>query len=66
MIDAEGQPFYSKEADEALFNELRKGINRNVVKLEEYDMHINDKEFAEKAAQNLIDLMKAKAAAQTK
>ena len=66
LIDAEGQPFYSKEADEALFNELRKGINRNVVKLEEYDMHINDKEFAEKAAQNLIDLMKAKAAAQTK
>jgi uncharacterized protein (UPF0261 family) len=62
MIDAEGQPFYSKEADEALFNELRKGINRNVVKLEEYDLHINDKEFAEKAAQNLIDLMKAKAA----
>jgi uncharacterized protein (UPF0261 family) len=66
MIDAEGQPFYSKEADEALFNELRKGVNRNVVKLEEYDLHINDKEFAEKAAQNLIDLMKAKAAAQTK
>ncbi len=62
MIDAEGQPFYSKEADEALFNELRKGVNRNVVKLEEYDLHINDKEFAEKAAQNLIDLMKAKAA----
>jgi uncharacterized protein (UPF0261 family) len=60
MIDAEGQAFYSKEADDALFNQLRKDVNRNIVKIEEYDLHINDKEFAEKAAQNLIDLMKAK------
>jgi len=63
MIDAEGQAFYSKEADEALFNTLRKDVNQKVVKLEEYKLHINDKEFAEKAAQNLIDLMNKKAAA---
>lgn len=60
MIDAEGQAFYSKEADEALFNELRHNINKNLVYLEEYDLHINDKEFAEKAAQNLLDLIEAK------
>lgn len=63
MIDAEGQAFYSKEADEALFNELRHNINKNLVKLEEYDLHINDKEFAEKAAQNLLDLIEAKKSA---
>ncbi len=63
MIDAEGQAFYSKEADEALFNELRHNINTNLVKLEEYDLHINDKEFAEKAAQNLLDLIEAKKSA---
>jgi len=63
MIDAEGQAFYSKDADEALFNELRKHVDKKIVKVEEYNNHINDKEFAEKAAQNLIDLMKEKAAA---
>jgi len=62
MIDAEGQAFYSKEADQVLFEELRKGINPKVVELLEYPMHINDKEFAEKAAQKLIDLMDKKAA----
>ncbi|KAF0223321.1 MAG: hypothetical protein FD133_780 [Erysipelotrichaceae bacterium] len=66
MIDAEGQAFYSKEADEALFNELRKDVDKKIVKFEEYNLHINDKEFAEKAAQNLIDLMNAKAAANKK
>jgi len=60
MIDAPGQAFYGKEEDENLFNELRKGINPKVVRLEEYNLHINDKEFAEKAAQNLIDMMNKK------
>jgi len=63
MIDAEGQAFYSKDADEALFNALRKDVNKKIVAFEEYNLHINDKEFAEKAAQNLIDLMNKKAAA---
>lgn len=62
MIDAPGQAFYGKEEDENLFNELRHGINPKVVRLEEYELHINDKEFAEKAAQNLIDLMDKKKA----
>jgi uncharacterized protein (UPF0261 family) len=60
MIDAPGQAFYGKDEDEKLFNELRHDINPKVVRLEEYELHINDKEFAEKAAQNLIDLMDKK------
>ena len=57
MIDAPGQPFYGKEEDEALFNELRIGLNRDVVELIELNNHINDQEFAEAAAQKLLDLM---------
>jgi uncharacterized protein (UPF0261 family) len=62
MIDAPGQAFYGKDEDEKLFNELRHDINQKVVRLEEYELHINDKEFAEKAAQNLIDLIDEKRA----
>lgn len=57
MLDAEGQAFYGKEEDKALFDVLRDGVNKNVVQIEELDLHINDKEFAEAAAQKLIDLM---------
>ncbi len=57
MIDAQGQPFYGREEDEALFNELRIGLNRDVVELIELNNHINDQEFAEAAAQKLLDLM---------
>lgn len=58
MIDAKGQPFYGREEDEALFNELRLGLNKDVVELIELNNHINDQEFSEAAAQKLLDLMK--------
>lgn len=57
MLDVEGQPFYGKEEDEALFSTLKENINREVVEVIEMDNIINDKEFAEVAAQKLIDLM---------
>lgn len=57
MLDSKGQPFYGPEEDKALFDVLRDGLNRDVVSLEELNYHINDKEFAETAAQKLIDLM---------
>lgn len=56
-IDVEGQPFYGVEEDKMLFDTLRKGINKNVVELIELNFAINDVEFAEIAAQRLIDLM---------
>ena len=58
-IDAEGEPFYGPEEDKRLFDTIRSEVNRDVVDLEEFDMHVNDKEFAEAAAQKLIDLMQA-------
>ena len=57
-IDMENQPFYGPAEDQVLFDTLRGAIDKNVVDLEEFDLHINDKLFAETAAQKLIDLMK--------
>lgn len=57
-IDVEGQVFYGVEEDKMLFDTLRKGVNRSVVDVVEMDCAINDIEFAEAAAQKLIDLMK--------
>lgn len=57
MIDAEGQPFWDPEADQALFEELRKGVGDNV-ELIELDMHVNDPEFARAMVAKLDEFMK--------
>ncbi len=54
-IDAAGQPFYDPEADAALFEEIRKFARVRVV---EMDVHINDAEFAARAAAELLAMMK--------
>ena len=41
-----------------LFDTLREGVNKDIVEIVEMDCAINDIEFAEAAAQKLIDLMK--------
>jgi uncharacterized protein (UPF0261 family) len=56
-IDMEGQPFWWPEADKALFDSLRLWMSPDV-KLIELDMHINDPQFAEIAAQTLLDLVR--------
>ncbi|WP_315114937.1 Tm-1-like ATP-binding domain-containing protein [Clostridium intestinale] len=57
-IDVEGQVFYGAEEDKMLFDTLRAGVNKDIVEIVEMDCAINDIEFAEAAAQKLIDLMK--------
>ncbi|MCI8483749.1 MAG: UPF0261 family protein [Lachnospiraceae bacterium] len=57
MIDAAGQPFDGPSERESLFYALKQGITNKNVSVLELDHHINDKEFAETAAQKLIDLM---------
>ncbi|MBQ3273911.1 MAG: Tm-1-like ATP-binding domain-containing protein [Christensenellaceae bacterium] len=57
MIDAEGQAFYGKAEDEALFNALRENIDPSKVELIEMDCNINDPEFGETAAKKLIEIM---------
>ncbi len=47
-IDAEGQPFHDPQADEALFEAIRKGwVAARNRKLVEVDAHINDAAFAQ-------------------
>jgi len=56
-IDAPGQPFYGAEEDAALYATLKDTVNTDIVEIIEMDTNINDKAFAEAAAQKLIDLM---------
>ena len=56
-IDREGQPFDDPEARRALHEAIKAGLPREVVT--EVDRHINDVEFAETAAHELIDMLSA-------
>lgn len=58
-IDAEGQPFYGPEEDNILFETLKDKVNRDKIEVIEMNNNINDKEFAEAAAQKLIDYMES-------
>lgn len=57
MIDSPGQPFYGPDEDKILFDTLRENIDKDLVDIIEMDNNINDKEFAEAAAEKLIELM---------
>ncbi len=52
-LDREGGPFWQPEADAALFQSLRNWMSADV-ELVELDLHINDPEFAERAAAMLL------------
>jgi len=47
MIDAEGQPFHNPEADTALFDAVREGLEGSSVELIELDANVNDEQFAD-------------------
>jgi uncharacterized protein (UPF0261 family) len=55
-IDREGQPFDDPAARKALHEAIRSGLQG--VEVKELDLHINDPDFADAAAQKLIELMK--------
>ena len=54
VISASGQPFHDAEADEALFSALKANAK---VPVQEFDLAINDKEFAQACATKLIELI---------
>lgn len=56
-IDAEGAPFFWPEADRSYLDALRSSLNPGICLLE-VDAHINDEEFARRAANCLLELMK--------
>jgi uncharacterized protein (UPF0261 family) len=55
-LDAEGQPFWWPQADEALFQSLRNWMSPHV-KLLELDLHVNDPRFAQAAAGELLGML---------
>jgi uncharacterized protein (UPF0261 family) len=55
-LDGVGQPFWWPEADRALFQSLRNWLGPQV-RLIELDLHINDPEFAQAAAETLLRML---------
>ncbi len=60
-IDVEGMPFYDPAADTALFEAIRKHLDRSKVELIELDMPINDPRFADAMADRLQSMITARA-----
>jgi uncharacterized protein (UPF0261 family) len=58
-IDAPGQPFFDAEADAALFEALRTGLEGTAVELIEMPCNVNDPEFAAAMAAKLDEYMAA-------
>jgi uncharacterized protein (UPF0261 family) len=56
MIDSEGKPFWWPEADQALFNALKKNLRKGIPVVE-MDCNINDPAFADRCAQTLLGAM---------
>jgi uncharacterized protein (UPF0261 family) len=61
MIDAEGMPFWSPEADAALFDAIRTTVDGARVELVELDLHVNDPAFADAMADRLLAMLAASA-----
>jgi uncharacterized protein (UPF0261 family) len=59
-IDIEGQPFYGPNEDKMLFDTLRKHVDSTKVEIIEMDTDINSQEFAEAAAERLVQLLNNK------
>ncbi|MEF8821604.1 MAG: Tm-1-like ATP-binding domain-containing protein, partial [Halovenus sp.] len=57
-IDVEGEPFHDPEADRALFDALRSGIDDDV-ELVEMETDINDEAVSQRLAETLDEYMRA-------
>ena len=52
-------PFWSPEADAALFDAIRAHLDRARVELVELDLHVNDPAFADAMADRLLAMLAA-------
>lgn len=59
-LDVEGQPFYGPKEDQMLFQTLKENVDRTKVQVIELEKAINDRAFAEAAAEKLIQLIEKK------
>ncbi len=56
ILDSEGDRFWSPEADKAMFDAIKKNVKPGI-EVFEMDCNINDRAFAGKAVEMLMDLM---------
>lgn len=61
ILDSPGERFWDPEADGAFISALRADLRSDIL-VEEHDLNINDKAFAERCAQVLLELLKKRAA----
>lgn len=59
MLDSEGEPFWWPEADQAMFDAIKKNVKPGI-QVAELDCNINDEEFSQKAVQMLMELVAQK------
>ena len=57
MLDLKGEIFYSPEANDAIFNAIRKNVGTHIQVIE-MDVDINDTAFSDRAAQELLNKIK--------
>jgi uncharacterized protein (UPF0261 family) len=57
QLDSEGNPFWSPEADRALFDALKANLRADIEVIE-LDANVNDPEFADRAAAELLAMVK--------
>ena len=57
QLDSLGGEFWWPEADQALFQSMRQSLRRDIPLLE-LDANINDPQFADRATEELLDMMK--------
>jgi uncharacterized protein (UPF0261 family) len=57
QLDSPGGEFWWPEADQALFQSMRQSLRRDIPLLE-LDANINDPQFADRATDELLDMMK--------
>ena len=56
MLDSEGERFWDPEADGACFDAIRRGLRADIG-VHEIDHNINDPEFADRAANTLLEML---------
>ncbi|KAI3319364.1 hypothetical protein HD806DRAFT_539402 [Xylariaceae sp. AK1471] len=56
-ISVEGQAFYDRKADEALFNAIKRGLDGSGIVAKEVDADVNDPIWAESIARRLAELV---------
>ncbi|KAI0474691.1 hypothetical protein F4859DRAFT_514540 [Xylaria cf. heliscus] len=59
-IAIEGQAFHDREADDALFDAIKRGLDGSGIAVKEVDADINDPAWAENIARRLVKLVETK------